>query len=185
MLLYGAREWQANATAFRILPKIRQDLPIEGNAHFLRPPFHLGVIIRKLRNIEADAGKEPARVPVGQRGQNGQTFRKCKGVVEGATTTVTIKGLGQGALIPTGQVYDFIGLAVLGRCRQAPGRFLHAAKIEQTCRETTGGVGCAGIDLPRQLGTLQRLVPVVFKSKNVRLATRYPSIPTTQTVGTV
>ena len=80
--------------------KIRQDFPVEGAAHFLRPPFHLRVIVCKLSNVEADARKEPPRVSVGQRSQGRQTLRKSKGSLEGTTPAFAIKGLGQGALIP-------------------------------------------------------------------------------------
>jgi hypothetical protein len=45
VFLDRAREWQANAAAFGVLPKVSQDLPIEGDARFLCPPFHLDVII--------------------------------------------------------------------------------------------------------------------------------------------
>jgi hypothetical protein len=51
MFLYGTRKREADATPLGILPKIRQYFAIKGNAHLLRPPFHLGVIIGKRCDI--------------------------------------------------------------------------------------------------------------------------------------
>jgi hypothetical protein len=130
MFLDRSCEWQTDSAPFGILPKIRQDFSVERNAYFLRPPFHLGMIVCELRNIEADAGKKTPRVPVCQRGQGGQAFRKCKGLRQSSTAVVTIKSLGQGTLIRAGQLHDFIGLTVLSRGGQASGRFRYAAEAE-------------------------------------------------------
>jgi len=82
-------------------------------------------------------------------------------------------------------VYDFVGLRVFRRIRQALGRFWYAAKVEQTGGKASGRVGTSGIDLPSHFGAIQSFAPAVFKSKNVRLATGHPSIPALQAVSTL
>src|SRR5579862_335391 len=45
VFLNGARERQTDAASLRILAKICQNLAIKGDARFLRPSLHLGMVV--------------------------------------------------------------------------------------------------------------------------------------------